>query len=82
VELFVTGDEAVRRFRRRAEDTDLNEESVRERAEAFPYSALAHRLGSAGATPPELARDVTEWLAEEPPAIDPMLWAAAGREWS
>jgi adenylate kinase family enzyme len=59
VELVVTPEEAVERFRGRAQATDLDERLVRERAKAFPYSEDALRIESATAAPGELARQIS-----------------------
>lgn len=81
VEVSVTPDEAVRRFRTRHQATDLDDEGVRERAAAFPYSSLALRLDSAAAAPEELARQVASWLHAGPRPVEPRAWAEAGRGW-
>jgi predicted kinase len=79
VEVAVSADDAVRRFRQRHEATDLDELLVRERAEAFPYFEDALRLESSTATPGALAREITEWLRHKPPSVNRDLWATAGR---
>jgi predicted kinase len=81
VELHVTPDDAVRRFRERRQATDLDESTARERAEAFPYSDQALRLDTTTAAPEALARDITQWWASEPPAVERDVWAGAGRSW-
>ncbi|MGY2701000.1 AAA family ATPase [Nocardioides sp. HB32] len=82
VEIHVPPDEAVRRFRGRRQETDLDEASVRERAAAFPYSDQAFRLTSAAAAPADHARAVAAWLRGGPPPVRPDSWAAAGRPWN
>ncbi|MDX6372676.1 MAG: hypothetical protein QOD98_1664 [Nocardioidaceae bacterium] len=81
VELFVSPDDAVTRFRQRDQATDLDEASLRERAAEFPYSELPLRLTSSSAPPDQLARQISEWLRQRPPAVDRYEWAAAGRGW-
>ncbi|PWU43187.1 hypothetical protein DLJ46_32610 [Micromonospora globispora] len=82
VEFFVTPDEAVTRFRERCQATDLDEEIVRERADAFPYSDQALRVESSFGTPEEHARRVITWLQQGPRPVDQDVWAQAGRDWS
>jgi predicted kinase len=81
VELVITPDDAVRRFKQRQQATDLDEDSVRERAEAFPYFGQALRLRSSTASPDTLAREVSGWLRQQPPSVQRDLWAEAGRSW-
>jgi predicted kinase len=81
VELFVSPTEAVRRFRRRAEATDLDEESLRERVENFPYSEQAFRPVATDFATDHLANDISEWLSTQPGSVDRDLWVAAGRGW-
>lgn len=81
VELFVSPDDAVQRFRQRRQATDLDEALVRERATAFPYFDQALRLTSSAAPPDVLARDVSEWLGQDPPSVQRRHWADAGRGW-
>lgn len=81
VEFFISPDDAVRRFRQRQQATDLDETSVRERAEAFPYFGQAHRLMSSTAAPDALAREISGWLHQQPPSVQRDLWAEAGRTW-
>jgi predicted kinase len=81
VELVVTPDEAVERFRERVQGTDLDERLVRERAEAFPYSGNALRIESATAAPDELARQISEWWGDQPSPVDLQAWAEAGIGW-
>lgn len=59
VEFFVSPDDAVHRFQRRHQATDLDERLVREHAGTFPYSDQALRLESVGTTPDDLARQIT-----------------------
>lgn len=81
VEFFVTPDEAVRRFRERHQDTDLDDELVRERAGSFPYSDQAFCVASSPAEPERDAQDVCDWLERRPRSsvYDP--WTQAGRDW-
>jgi predicted kinase len=81
VELFVSPDDAVRRFRSRDQPTDLDQELVRERAEAFPYSDQALRIESTAAPPEEQAHQIATWLEQRPASVDRDRWAAAGRGW-
>lgn len=80
-EFHVCPDEAVQRFRRRRQATDLDEHLVRERAETFPYSDQALPVVSSTATPDELARQITAWLRNQPGSIELDLWAQAGKGW-
>jgi predicted kinase len=82
VELFVSPDTAVRRFRARDEATDLDENSVHERAAAFPYLDQAHRLTASTPTPDEMAEALLGWWRAGPPAVDPDAWVDAGRAWT
>lgn len=81
VEFFVSPDDAVQRFRRRHQATDLNEQLVRERAETFPYCDQALRLMSSAAAPDELADQITTWLRDQPGSIQRDQWAEAGKAW-
>ena len=81
VELAVSPGEAVQRFRRREQDTDLDERLVRERVESFPYCDDALQLDSAAATPDALAARIETWLASGPPPVDGDRWATAGKGW-
>lgn len=76
VELHVTADEAVARFRSRTQQTDLDEGSLRERVEAFPYSDGA--LGLTSGPPEDLARLLAAWLASGPPPVDAEAWVSRG----
>ncbi len=64
VEFFISPDDAVQRFRRRHQATDLDEQLVREHAETYPYSDQALRLESSAAAPDELAARVATWLSD------------------
>jgi predicted kinase len=79
VEVQVPPEEAVHRFRRRKQETDLDDELVRERAAAFPYSDQALRLTSSAATPADHARALRAWLAGRPAPVQSARWVAAGR---
>nr|WP_186315846.1 AAA family ATPase [Catellatospora sichuanensis] len=81
VEFEVLPDDAVQRFRRRRQATDLDEQLVRKRAEVFPYSAQALRLVSSAAAPEDLAHQITTWLGKQPGSIQRDLWAEAGQGW-
>jgi predicted kinase len=81
VELEVTPGEAVERFRRRDQSTDLDERLVRQRVAAFPYSEHAFRIRSGSAPPAELARQVTTWWGTQPSPVDREAWATAGIGW-
>lgn len=80
VELSVTPDEAVERFRRRLQATDLDEESLRERVAGFQHSGQALQVPSS-APPPVLAHRVATWLLDRPASVSREAWAAAGRGW-
>lgn len=80
VELEVSGPEAVARFSRRRQVTDLDDQLVRERAESFPRHDGALRLDTAAETVPGAARRVAQWLAQGPPGVDRTRWAAAGKD--
>jgi predicted kinase len=80
-EIFVTPGEAAARFRSRHQDTDLDVDQVRERAENFPYSSHALRLDSLEDSPPEIAKKITDWLRAAPRSADRARWVAAGRPW-
>ena len=82
VELFISPDDAVQRFRLRDQATDLDEQSVRERAEAFPYFDDAYRLTSSTAPPDHLARALSSWWRHSSPPLDRDAWADAGRAWA
>lgn len=81
VEFFVSPEDAVQRFRRRHQATDLNEQLVHERAGTFPYSDQALRLVSSAAAPDDLAHQITTWLRHQPESIQRDLWAEAGTGW-
>ena len=80
IELTVTGDTAVQRFRQRDQATDLDDELVRERVEAFPPFDQALRLASAVPTD-ALAQRIDEWWWNDPASVDLDAWARAGRGW-
>ncbi|MFC0006492.1 AAA family ATPase [Micromonospora siamensis] len=82
VEFFVASDEAVTRFRARRQATDLDEDLVRERADAFPYSDQALRVESSFGTPQEQAGRILTWLEQGPQPVDRKAWAQAGRDWT
>lgn len=77
VELHVTAEGALARFRERDQGSDLDEESLRERVDAFPYGVDA--LALTAGTPEEMAWQVLAWLAEEPAPLDPDAWVRRGR---
>ena len=79
VEFQVSPEEAVQRFRRRYEPSDLDEHMVRERAGSFPYSDKAMRVTPSTAVPHEVARQITAWWAEQPEPIPVDDWARAGK---
>jgi predicted kinase len=81
VEFFVTADDAVERFRGRDQATDLTEELVRERVEAFPYSELALRVDSVAKAPAEIASEIMTWIRQAPRPVPGEEWVAAGIEW-
>jgi|tagenome__1003787_1003787.scaffolds.fasta_scaffold20766055_2 predicted kinase len=81
IEVFVTPDGAVERFRGRDQATDLDERLVRERAEAFPYSELAFRVGPSERGPNDVVEQISTWWAGQPSPIDPQAWAEAGIPW-
>ncbi len=81
VEVAVSPDEAVLRFQRRPQATDLHERLVHERARTFPYSDQALRLASATAAPDNLAQQITAWLRLQPEPIDRARWAEVGKAW-
>jgi predicted kinase len=81
VEFVVSPDDAVDRFRRRRQATDLDEELVRERVANFPYSEHALRLVSAAASPEDLADHIVTWLRSRPESVDRERWVEAGRGW-
>jgi len=81
VEVAVSPDDAVLRFQRRPQATDLHERLVHDRAGTFPYSDQALRLASASAAPDNLAQQITAWLRLQPEPIDRARWAEAGKAW-
>jgi len=81
VEVAVSPVDAVLRFHRRHQASDLHERLVHERARTFPYSDQALRLASATAAPDILAQQITAWLRLQPEPIDRARWAEAGKPW-
>ncbi|PJJ56757.1 hypothetical protein CLV56_0968 [Mumia flava] len=81
VEFMISPDEAVERFRRRREATDLDEASLRERVENFPYWDGALRIDSSSADTRGLADQVITWLQGQPASADWTGWVEAGRAW-
>lgn len=81
VEFAISPDEAVERFRRRREATDLDEASLRERVENFPYWDEALRVDTSSADPRGLAHQVITWLQRRPASADWTGWVEAGRAW-
>jgi predicted kinase len=81
VEVAVAPDDAVLRFRRRHQATDLDEQLVHDRARNFPYSDQALRLVSAAVSPDDLAQQITSWLLLRPEPVDRARWAEAGKGW-
>ncbi len=80
-EFRVPPDEAVRRFRERQQETDLNEQLVRESARTFPYWEQALQVDSSTVAPDALVHQINTWLSGDPPAVRPDLWVQAGRGW-
>lgn len=81
VEVAVSPDDAVLRFQRRHQATDLDERLVHEPAMTFPYSDQALRLAFATAAPDNLAQQITAWLRLQPEPVDRTRWAEAGKAW-
>lgn len=81
IEFFVTPDEAVGRSRGRSQATDLDDEMVRERAEAFPYSDEAFRVVSSTTDPEDHASAIAAWLKQDPRPVDQESWVQVGRDW-
>ncbi len=81
VEVVVAPDDAVLRFQRRHQATDLDEQLVHDRALSFPYSDQALRLVSAGVSPEDLAQQITTWLMLRPEPVGRALWVQAGKGW-
>jgi predicted kinase len=81
VEFYVTPEEAVARFKQRDQETDLDEQLLRERVAAFPYSAQALRLVSSEAGPADLATEIEAWLKSEPAPVQTDVWVQEGRGW-
>lgn len=78
VELDVSAEDAVARFHRRHQASDLTEQLVQERARTFPRYDQALQLSSAAMTMQDTARQIADWLAQPPAAIDGSRWAATG----
>jgi len=81
VEFSVSSDDAVQRFRQRNEATDLDEASLRERVQNFPYSDQALQLVSSTDTPETLASQITTWFRHRPGSVDRNEWVESGRAW-
>lgn len=81
VEVAVPPDDAVLRFQRRHQASDLHEQLVHDRARTFPYSDQALRLASETAAPDNLAQQITAWLRQQPEPIDRARWAESGKAW-
>ena len=62
VEVAVSPDDAVLRFQRRPQATDLHERLVHERARTFPYSDQALRLASACCAPVRVRMTAASWM--------------------
>ncbi|TYL55252.1 ATP-binding protein [Nocardioides sp. BGMRC 2183] len=82
VEFVISPEEAVQRFRKRREATDLDETSLRERVENFPYWDGALRIDSSAADPRALADEVATWRQGGSPPADWIEWVEVGRSWS
>ena len=72
----------IARFRGREQDTDLTEDLLRERVQAFPYTDGALRLDTTRSDPKDLAAAVRDWLRIAPASIDRTVWVEAGRNWN
>lgn len=81
LEFGVAADEAVRRFRLRREATDLDEASLRERVDNYPYWDGAFGVTSSTSGPTVLADRINTWLQGMPQSHDRAGWADAGRPW-
>jgi len=55
-EFAITPEDAVRRFRRRDQAMDLDEDTIRERVRAFPYSDPAFGLEAPASAPADLGQ--------------------------
>jgi predicted kinase len=82
VELTVTTDDALARFGSRHDATDLDEVSLRERVENYPYWTGAHQLQSGSGTPETLAQRIVSLMARSALAVDARDWTNAGRAWT
>lgn len=81
IEIEVSAEEALRRFRTRHQATDLDEDLLRERVENFPYGAQGLHLVSVPDSPPEaLVGQIDDWLYGVPEPVRRDLWVGAGRE--
>jgi len=76
VEFEVSADDAVSRFHRRHQASDLTEQLVQERAQSFPRYDQALQLST---TVQDMARQIVDWLAQPPPAASRSRWAATGK---
>lgn len=82
VELVISPDEAVERFRQRREATDLDETALRERVENYPYWEGAYRIDSCSAGGPHtLADQIVAWRQGDPAPSDWIEWIERGRSW-
>lgn len=81
VEFIVSADEAVHRFGDRDEVTDLDEASLRERVDSYPYWDEALSIASFTAESSVLANRIDTWLQEVPGSHDRAAWVDAGRGW-
>lgn len=83
VEFVISPDEAAQRFRQRREATDLDETSLRERVENYPYWDGAHRVDSCSADDPHtLADQIVTWRQRDPAPSDWIEWIDLGSRWS
>jgi len=80
VEFEVSADDAVSRFHRRHQASDLTEQLVQERAQSFPRYDQALQLSSTATTVQDTARQIVDWLAQPPPAASRSRWAATGKD--
>jgi len=80
VEFEVSADDAVSRFHRRRQASDLTEQLVQERAQSFPRYDQALQLSSTATTVQDTARQIVDWLAQPPPAASRSRWAATGKD--
>jgi hypothetical protein len=80
VELEVSAEDAVSRFRRRHQPSDLTDQLVQQRAQSFPHSDQALQFGSTATTAEDTARRIADWLAQPPPPADRPRWAATGND--